>query len=99
LLLIDHVEIVRFHSAGVQAMTSKLPSSLDFQPIEKARMMTSPRRVARPEALDEEGRLLVFAPPLMTGFLGSPLALALARGRTERPDGDIRRNWAKRRAY
>jgi hypothetical protein len=62
-------------------------------------MTSTARRNARTDALDEDGRLLVFAPPLMSGFLGSPLALALARGRVERSEIISRRNWAKRRAY
>jgi hypothetical protein len=78
---------------------AKLAPRTRFEPIKEAGMTSLARRTVRPDALDEDGRLLVFAPPLMTGFLGSPLALALARGRVERVESDSRRNWAKRRAY
>jgi hypothetical protein len=42
--------------------------------------------------------VLVFAPPMMIGFIGAPIALgdALPRRRLKRLP---KKNWAKRRAY
>jgi hypothetical protein len=52
----------------------------------------------KPEALSPTGELLVFAPPLVAGFFGAPLALAFAG--TRKPAKHYSgRNWAKRRAY
>ncbi|MGL4240705.1 MAG: hypothetical protein ACRCTI_06290 [Beijerinckiaceae bacterium] len=52
----------------------------------------------KPEVLSPEGEILVFAPPIIIGFLGAPLALAdnLPRRRTKSAG---KKNWAKRRAY
>lgn len=62
-------------------------------------MTATLRRSLPANARDERGRLLVFAPPIISGFLGSPLSLAMERD-SERSDlRDSRRNWAKRRAY
>jgi hypothetical protein len=52
----------------------------------------------RLEAASPEGELLVFAPPLVLGFLGAPLALADALPRRRVKSG-AKKNWAKRRAY
>ncbi len=49
-------------------------------------------------ALDYNGRLLVFAPPLVSGFRGAPLALS-AGSKSAKRKPSTRRNWAKRRAY
>jgi hypothetical protein len=51
-----------------------------------------------PDLLSAEGQLLVYAPPILIGFLGAPLALAdnLPKRRLR---GSSRKNWAKRRAY
>jgi hypothetical protein len=58
--------------------------------------MTS--RSVKPEALSPDGDILVFAPPLVLGFLGAPLALAMGapKRRMRKLSG---KNWAKRRAY
>jgi hypothetical protein len=55
-------------------------------------------RDMRPEALAPDGEVLVFAPPIVLGFIGAPLALAIGRikRRSRSPSG---KNWAKRRAY
>jgi hypothetical protein len=53
---------------------------------------------AKAQAFDASGRLLVYAPPLLAGFRGAPLALS--RGKAAlRPKSGQRRNWARRRAY
>lgn len=58
--------------------------------------MTSNR--INPDLLSVEGDILVFAPPILIGFLGAPLALAdnLPKRRLK---GGSRKNWARRRAY
>lgn len=53
---------------------------------------------AKASVLDGKGRMLVFAPPLVTGFRGAPLALSLNH-KTARNRQPMRRNIAKRRAY
>jgi hypothetical protein len=52
----------------------------------------------KPSAIAENGRLLVFAPPLMMGFRGCPLALSNGKVSVKTKSG-IKRNWAKRRAF
>jgi hypothetical protein len=49
-------------------------------------------------AFDAQGRLLVFAPPIVAGFHGAPLALATGKP-IRRQKLSQRKNWAKRRAY
>jgi hypothetical protein len=49
-------------------------------------------------AFDAYGRLLVFAPPIVAGFHGAPLALATGKP-IRRQKLSQRKNWAKRRAY
>jgi hypothetical protein len=49
-------------------------------------------------AFDAQGRLLVFAPPIVAGFHGAPLALATGK-LIRRQKLSQRKNWAKRRAY
>ncbi len=49
-------------------------------------------------AFDDHGRLLCFAPPLIAGFRGAPLALSTGKP-LRRPRPQPRKNWAKRRAY
>ncbi len=62
----------------------------------KTTMITS--HAAKSQAFDASGRLLVYAPPLLAGFRGAPLALS--RGKAAlRPKSGLRRNWARRRAY
>jgi hypothetical protein len=53
---------------------------------------------AKASAFDANGRLLVYAAPLVTGFIGAPLALSTGRP-LRRPKSQQRKNWAKRRAY
>jgi hypothetical protein len=53
---------------------------------------------AKASAFDANGRLLVYAAPLVTGFIGAPLALSAGRP-LRRPKAQQRKNWAKRRAY
>jgi hypothetical protein len=50
------------------------------------------------ELLGPDGQILVYAPPILIGFLGAPLALAdsLPKRRLRHL---TRKNWAKRRAY
>lgn len=60
-------------------------------------MVHSPDRV-RPEALSPNGEILVFAPPIILGFIGAPLALSASLNR-RRPKSPAGKNWAKRRAY
>lgn len=50
------------------------------------------------EMLGPDGQILVYAPPILIGFIGSPLALADSLPR-RRPKGLSKKNWAKRRAY
>jgi hypothetical protein len=52
----------------------------------------------KPSALASNGRLLVFAPPLMMGFRGCPLALSNGKVSVKAKTG-VKRNWAKRRAF
>jgi hypothetical protein len=52
----------------------------------------------KPEALSPDGDLLLFAPPLIMGFLGAPLALATSALKRRAPKLSGK-NWAKRRAY
>jgi hypothetical protein len=52
----------------------------------------------KPSALTRNGRLLVFAPPLMMGFRGCPLALSNGKVSVKNKSG-VKRNWAKRRAF
>ena len=49
-------------------------------------------------AIGRNGRLLVFAAPIMAGFRGSPLALSNGKVSAKRFAAE-RKNWAKRRAY
>jgi hypothetical protein len=55
-------------------------------------------RDMRPEALAPNGDVLVFAPPIVLGFIGAPLALATNRIK-RRARSLSGKNWAKRRAY
>jgi hypothetical protein len=52
----------------------------------------------KPSAIAENGRLLVFAPPLMMGFRGCPLALSNSKIKMKTKPS-VRRNYAKRRAF
>jgi hypothetical protein len=52
----------------------------------------------KPSAIAENGRLLVFAPPLMMGFRGCPLALSNGKV-SVKAKASVRRNYAKRRAF
>ena len=54
--------------------------------------------VTKPAAFDSKGRLLVYAPPILAGFQGAPLALSNGKA-ARRPATGQRRNWARRRAY
>jgi hypothetical protein len=88
--------MVRFPSAGVQGAGR----SVDINGGRAARKedvvnLISPRY--KSSALTPDGQLLVFAPPLVTGFLGAPLALALSGKRAGKIPAH--KNWAKRRAY
>jgi len=64
----------------------------------RERFGMSASQITKSAAFDARGRLLVYAPPLMAGFRGAPLALsrgaAISRARSL-----PRRNWARRRAY
>jgi hypothetical protein len=53
---------------------------------------------AKASAFDANGRLLVYAAPLVTGFIGCPLALSTGKP-MRRTKSQQRKNWAKRRAY
>jgi hypothetical protein len=53
---------------------------------------------AKSRAVSANGRLLVFAAPIMAGFRGSPLALSNGKVSAKRFAAE-RKNWAKRRAY
>ncbi len=53
---------------------------------------------AKSQAFDASGRLLVYAPPILAGFRGAPLALSGGKA-VRRPKSGLRRNWARRRAY
>ena len=55
-------------------------------------------QIAKSAAFDERGRLLVYAPPILAGFQGAPLALSSGKA-ARRPKPSQRRNWARRRAY
>jgi hypothetical protein len=57
-----------------------------------------PSNSVKSSALDANGYPLVFAPPLVAGFRGAPLALS-AGNRPSMRKQLTRRNWAKRRAY
>lgn len=54
---------------------------------------------AKAAAFDAQGRLLVFAAPLIAGFRGAPLALAAGKAIRRSKGMATRKNWAKRRAY
>jgi hypothetical protein len=61
-------------------------------------MPTSQTATVKPSALARNGRLLVFAPPLMMGFRGCPLALSNGKV-SVKAKSNVKRNWAKRRAF
>jgi hypothetical protein len=61
-------------------------------------MSTALSNPIKSSALDDNGYPLVFAPPLVTGFRGAPLALSVGN-KTSKRKQLTRRNWAKRRAY
>jgi hypothetical protein len=61
-------------------------------------MMTATNAAVKSTVCDQNGMPLVFAPPLLTGFRGAPLALSAASKMVKRKTSS-RRNWAKRRAY
>ncbi len=87
--------MVRFHSRSIQGGAVKLPglnsaSSATEDDVTKMRL--------KPELLSADGEILVFAPPILIGFLGAPLALADSLSR-RRHKGAMRKNWARRRAY
>jgi hypothetical protein len=54
---------------------------------------------AKPAAFDARGRLLAYAPPILAGFQGAPLALSQAKPARRAKPSRQRRNWARRRAY
>jgi hypothetical protein len=89
--------MVRFHSLAVQRsgamlnLTNGGPTALEEE------TMSSIHR-KKMQTLSADGELLVFAPPLILGFLGAPLALADALPRRSVKSGS-KRNLAKRRAY
>jgi hypothetical protein len=87
--------MVRLHSQGVQGAGGILNLKNGGEPALEPEMSTI---ATKPEALSPEGDILVFAPPLILGFLGAPLALAMdmPKRRMRKISG---RNWAKRRAY
>jgi hypothetical protein len=90
--------MVRFPSAVVQGG----PANVAFDPGGEAAKeddgMTIRSLRLKPEALSPDGELLLFAPPIVTGFIGAPLALA-AMAAKRRGKAASGRNWAKRRAY
>jgi hypothetical protein len=90
--------MVRFPSAVVQGGRANVPSNKGGEAATEEDDMTLRSLRLKPEALSPEGELLLFAPPIVTGFIGAPLALAamVAKRRGKSATG---RNWAKRRAY
>lgn len=89
--------MVRFHSEDVQASATNLNRKNGPQPVNEEEQMSATANL-KPEALSPDGEILVFAPPIVLGFLGAPLALAdsLPKPRAKSRAG---KNWAKRRAY
>jgi hypothetical protein len=83
------------HSWGVQAPDTILRSQEAANASEEDAM--SADRL-NPELLGPNGQILVYAPPILIGFIGAPLALADSQPR-RRLRGLTRKNWAKRRAY
>jgi hypothetical protein len=90
--------MVRFHSQAVQGRRTIFSSEEGETPAKEYEMTAAAARRIAPELLSPEGELLVFAPPILIGFLGAPLALAglHAKRRNKSSSG---KNWAKRRAY
>jgi hypothetical protein len=87
--------MVRIHSQAVQRGG---PSVIPNDGMKAAMEDEMTAAAVKPEALSPEGDILVFAPPLVLGFLGAPLALAMdmPKRRARKVSG---KNWAKRRAY
>jgi hypothetical protein len=90
--------MVRFSSAGVQGARCSVDVNGDQEFALEDDAMSSLSSRLKSAALPPDGRLLVFAPPLVTGFIGAPLALAALAGK-RRDKVVSRKNWAKRRAY
>jgi hypothetical protein len=90
--------MVRLHSRGVQGRAAILGFESGGPAAEEDDMTLPSGLRDNPDAFSPDGDLLVFAPPLVTGFLGAPLALAalIAKRRAKGPAG---RNLARRRAY
>jgi hypothetical protein len=90
--------MVRFSSAGVQGARRSVDVNGDLEFALEDDTMTSLSPRFKSAALTPDGHLLVFAPPLIMGFIGAPLALAGMVGK-RRGKVASRKNWAKRRAY
>jgi hypothetical protein len=95
-------EIVRLPSPRGQSEQHKVNSikgSSNNVPAKgEARMSSTQYANVKPSAIAENGRLLVFAPPLMMGFRGCPLALSKGKINVK-AKSSVRRNYAKRRAF
>ncbi len=95
--------MVRLHSPGVQGAGTILNPRSGRQGARLNHGMTDQGMIAMNHRTHATRRsstndLLVFAPPMMIGFIGNPLALgdALPRRRLKKL---AKKNWAKRRAY
>jgi hypothetical protein len=88
--------MVRLHSWGVQGCGAIFSSTQAAENAEEEDDMSINH--LNPDLLSAEGQILVYAPPILIGFLGAPLALAdnLPKRRLK---GVAKKNWAKRRAY
>jgi hypothetical protein len=87
--------MVRLHSWGVQAPGTILDAQETANALEDD---TMPADRVKPELLGPNGQILVYAPPILIGFIGAPLALADSQPRRRLRDA-VRKNWAKRKAY
>jgi hypothetical protein len=88
--------MVRLHSRVVHGQGAILPPRKTADKAEEEDLMSIDR--LNPDLLSAEGQLLVYAPPILIGFLGAPLALADSQPK-RRLKGAAKKNWAKRRAY
>jgi hypothetical protein len=87
--------MVRFHSRAIQGGEA-IVRFIDSAASATEDDMATTR--INPDLLSADGDILVFAPPILIGFRGAPLALADSLPK-RRLKGGSKKNWAKRRAY
>jgi hypothetical protein len=95
-------KIVMRHSPLVQgekSILSVMPGMPESTPLTGDQKMPAIKSLTiKPGYTAGNGRMLCFAPPLMTGFRGCPLALSSSKVSAKAKNG-VRRNFAKRRAF